>query len=94
LNNKGYDDQGTHWTAYADCQDPGSPNMFPNEADTDAVNRARNECDHCPVKRVCLDTALHNNERFGMWGGTTPKERERMRRESLRLARVVLVKVP
>ena len=30
----------------------------------------------CPVRDECLAYALHNGERFGVFGGTTPSQRE------------------
>lgn len=89
FNRRGYDDQGIHWSAYGTCQDLGAPSMFPDEKDVAAIAAARNECMLCPVKTVCLAEALRNGERFGIWGGYTPGERQKMNRR-----RVVLVKVP
>ena len=34
----------------------------------------------CPLLEQCLEFALENNERFGIWGGTTPAEREKIRK--------------
>src|SRR5438270_80471 len=36
---------------------------------------AKAVCAPCPVLRECLDWALHTQERWGVWGGTTPEER-------------------
>lgn len=90
---KGYNDQGTHWALYANCQFPDSPNMFPNEADEKAVQEALSECDGCPVRLMCLEAALDNRERFGIWGGTTPKQRDYKIKYRVS-TRVPLVKVP
>ena len=35
----------------------------------------------CEVSVECLQTAIENNETFGIWGGLTPKERSRIRRQ-------------
>lgn len=35
-------------------------------------------CSSCPVMRACLEHALSVPESYGVWGGTTPKERARM----------------
>jgi WhiB family redox-sensing transcriptional regulator len=37
-------------------------------------------CHECPVRTDCLNHALATNERFGIWGGTTEQQRDRMRR--------------
>lgn len=36
-------------------------------------------CDGCPVKQTCLDDALPDPQRIGIWGGTTSSERDRLR---------------
>jgi WhiB family redox-sensing transcriptional regulator len=37
-------------------------------------------CGICPVCEDCFDHALETNERFGVWGGTTEKERRKLSR--------------
>lgn len=37
-------------------------------------------CAECPVRSDCLEYAITNRETFGVWGGTTPKQREAERR--------------
>lgn len=36
----------------------------------------------CPVQTQCLDYALRADERYGVWGGTTERERERLRKKA------------
>ena len=36
-------------------------------------------CDACPVQRECLDYALAHPTLVGCWGGTTERERRRLR---------------
>ena len=38
-------------------------------------------CAHCPVRSICRAYALQTGELYGIWGGTT--ERERMRANAL-----------
>lgn len=40
-------------------------------------------CAFCPIQRECLDYAVVNRERYGIWGGTLPAERQRMIRREL-----------
>jgi WhiB family redox-sensing transcriptional regulator len=35
----------------------------------------------CPLLQQCLEFALINNERWGMYGGTTPAERTALRKK-------------
>jgi WhiB family redox-sensing transcriptional regulator len=42
--------------------------------------RAKQVCAACPVVIQCATHALREPELYGVWGGLTPKERERLRR--------------
>src|ERR1700751_2381541 len=51
------------------------------------VAEAKAICARCPVRRECLEFARTNEPIDGIWGGTTPQERQRDRRRERRLAR-------
>jgi WhiB family redox-sensing transcriptional regulator len=36
---------------------------------------ARTICGPCPIRAECLDDALASRQEFGVWGGTTEKDR-------------------
>lgn len=42
--------------------------------------RARELCALCPVRRECLDAALARKEPVGVWGGTSERQRLKLRR--------------
>lgn len=44
-----------------------------------AANQARNICARCPIEAACLSNALINDERYGVWGGTSGRQREKLR---------------
>ena len=44
------------------------------------INRARRICVDCPVLAECLYAALLTNERYGVWGMSSPKQRLKLRR--------------
>ena len=46
-----------------------------------AERRAKQVCAPCPVKAECLAYALQTRVEFGVWGGTTARERAAIRRE-------------
>jgi len=70
------------WTVDALCAQV-DPELFYPEAG--APNRdAKAVCAGCGVRAECLAYALAHRERFGVWGGTTERERRRMRRPVLR----------
>lgn len=50
------------------------------------VLRAQAICDRCPshIVDACLQFALEHDEREGVWGGTSERERRRIRRSMLR----------
>ena len=39
---------------------------------------AKQLCRLCPVKLECLEYALGANETYGVWGGLSPDERDRL----------------
>ncbi|WP_349307611.1 WhiB family transcriptional regulator [Rhodococcus sp. IEGM 1351] len=43
---------------------------------------AKTLCAQCPVIDACRDHALTAGETYGVWGGTTEKDRRRGRRET------------
>lgn len=42
---------------------------------------AQRICARCRVRRECLEFAIDIHETHGIWGGTTPEERVRVRRQ-------------
>jgi WhiB family redox-sensing transcriptional regulator len=45
------------------------------------IDRARGICAGCQVRGECLDYAMTSGEMHGIWGGTTPEDRTRARRQ-------------
>ena len=78
-----------HWRQRALCRDQDPDIWFPDPTGIAghgaARIRARGEeiavdiCEACPVQAECLAWALSNDERYGVWGGKTEKERETAR---------------
>lgn len=53
------------------------PNLFFTEGPT-SIATAKSICSTCPVQEQCLNTAIKNQEVWGVWGGVNfqdPKER-------------------
>lgn len=50
-------------------------------AEPDAISHAKAVCLHCPVQAECLDYAMAQPSTWdsGVWGGTTPRDRLRIR---------------
>lgn len=51
--------------------------FFPEPGRT--IDRARAICGRCNHRQECLDWALDTEQAFGVWGGTSPEERHRLR---------------
>lgn len=72
---------GSEWTEHALCRTVDPELWFPEKgASTGSYYSARDICAQCPVRRECLESALDNNEQFGIWGGFSPNERKIIRR--------------
>lgn len=65
------------WMLQAACRGMTAV-MYPGQGAD--VRPALAICSGCPVREPCLKYALDNVERFGIFGGTTEKERRRLRR--------------
>jgi hypothetical protein len=44
------------------------------------IRRAKAVCATCPVLWQCYEYAMTNDEEYGVWGGTTRRERQRLKR--------------
>lgn len=65
--------QPAYEMSYGDSEDEEEP-----YDDVDAEKFKDVFCSGCPVKQLCLEYALKNNDQFGVWGGKTPEERNKM----------------
>lgn len=70
------------------CLGMNPDDFFPERGDYKRLNAAKAICAACEVQSECLEYALDNPiERFGIWGGTSEKERR-----PLRVARTMALK--
>ena len=46
------------------------------------IEEAKKVCQRCPVRTECLSYALDHDERFGIWGGLSERERRRLRTQA------------
>lgn len=65
------------WYRDAACRGMPSHRFFPNLGELIEV---RTTCASCPVREPCLELALETDER-GFWGGTSERDRARLRRQ-------------
>jgi WhiB family redox-sensing transcriptional regulator len=59
------------WQNHAACIDHDADMWFPGPNDTAQRDRAKQICATCPVKTECLEHALAEGERYGIWGGVS-----------------------
>jgi WhiB family redox-sensing transcriptional regulator len=79
-----YTVQHPDWMAAAACVDT-EPELWHPLGNTDKPNwldlpMAKLICRGCPVRHECLAHAFATGDRFGIYGGATPSERETIQR--------------
>ena len=65
------------WQDQALCAQTDPEAFFPEKGGS--TRDAKRVCGSCPVRQECLEYALSNDERFGIWGGLSERERRRVR---------------
>ncbi|WP_347060708.1 WhiB family transcriptional regulator [Blastococcus sp. HT6-30] len=65
------------WRQDALCAETDPEAFFPDKGGS--TREAKRVCTGCPVRAECLEFALANDERFGIWGGLSERERRRVR---------------
>lgn len=66
------------WYELGDCSGVDPDLFFPGQGESTAEAKAI--CAGCQVREQCLEWALDNAEKFGIWGGLSERERRRIRR--------------
>lgn len=64
------------WMDGAVCAQTDPNSFFPEKGEP--VKDAKKVCQGCEVVAECLAYALRNNERFGVWGGLTERQRRKL----------------
>ena len=77
LNSFKLEDKDTRWMDHAKCHMEDGITWFPEQGQRNLTTEAKKFCADCPVRQRCLDWALDNEIMYGVWGGRSPKERER-----------------
>ncbi|GEO96768.1 WhiB family transcriptional regulator [Kocuria turfanensis] len=66
------------WQTDALCAQTDPEAFFPEKGGS--TRDAKRVCEACPVQSACLDYAMSKDEKFGIWGGLSERERRRLRR--------------
>ena len=65
------------WRLDGLCAETDPEAFFPEKGGS--TREAKRVCAGCPVRLQCLEFALQGDERFGIWGGLSERERRRIR---------------
>ncbi|MBB3115660.1 WhiB family transcriptional regulator [Corynebacterium bovis] len=66
------------WQEQALCAQTDPEAFFPEKGGS--TREAKRICQACGVRDECLEYALANDERFGIWGGLSERERRRLKK--------------
>lgn len=69
------------WQERALCSQTDPEAFFPEKGGS--TREAKRICTGCEVKAECLEYALENDERFGIWGGLSERERRKIKRRAV-----------
>ena len=67
------------WQDQALCAQTDPEAFFPEKGGS--TREAKRICQACAVRDECLEYALEHDERFGIWGGLSDRERRRLKRQ-------------
>jgi len=68
------------WQDRALCAQTDPEAFFPEKGGS--TREAKRVCRSCEVRSECLEYALEHDERFGIWGGMSERERRRLKRQA------------
>ena len=68
------------WQDRALCAQTDPEAFFPEKGGS--TREAKKICVGCEVRGECLEYALENDERFGIWGGLSERERRKLRKRA------------
>jgi WhiB family redox-sensing transcriptional regulator len=78
--NNGNGSPDLSWQERALCAQTDPEAFFPEKGGS--TREAKRVCLSCDVRSECLEYALGHDERFGIWGGLSERERRRLKRRS------------
>jgi len=67
------------WQERALCAETDPEAFFPEKGGS--TRDAKKVCVGCEVRAECLEYALEHDERFGIWGGLSERERRKFKKD-------------
>jgi len=74
------EDETLAWQSDSLCAQTDPEAFFPEKGGS--TREAKKICTSCEVRNQCLEYALENDERFGIWGGLSERERRKLRKRA------------
>jgi WhiB family transcriptional regulator, redox-sensing transcriptional regulator len=75
------DSEDGGWQERALCAQTDPESFFPEKGGS--TREAKKVCLTCEVRQDCLEYALLNDERFGIWGGLSERERRKLKKSAV-----------
>ena len=72
------EDTALGWQERALCAQTDPEAFFPEKGGS--TREAKKVCLGCDVRAECLEYALEQDERFGIWGGLSERERRKLKK--------------
>ena len=72
---------GLSWQERSLCAQTDPEAFFPEKGGS--TRDAKKVCVGCEVRAECLEYALANDERFGIWGGLSERERRKLKKRAV-----------
>ena len=69
------------WQVRALCAQTDPEAFFPEKGGS--TREAKKVCVGCEVRAECLEYALDHDERFGIWGGLSERERRKLKKRAV-----------
>jgi WhiB family redox-sensing transcriptional regulator len=69
------------WQERALCAQTDPEAFFPEKGGS--TREAKRICQGCEVRTECLEYALGHDERFGIWGGLSERERRKLKKRAV-----------
>jgi WhiB family redox-sensing transcriptional regulator len=81
LNDTAEDEGDQSWQERALCAQTDPEAFFPEKGGS--TRDAKRVCVGCDVRGDCLEYALEHDERFGIWGGLSERERRKLKKSAV-----------
>ncbi|MGL4177347.1 MAG: WhiB family transcriptional regulator [Dermatophilaceae bacterium] len=81
LAEEGAEEGALGWQERSLCAQTDPEAFFPEKGGS--TREAKKVCVGCEVRSECLEYALANDERFGIWGGMSERERRKLKKRAV-----------